>query len=83
MSTLQEQLDRIREGFEAKAPAEALSIMHRATADLGASGIMERLPQVGSPLPAFALLDTQGARVRSADLLAKGPLVATFYRGRW
>ena len=83
MTTLKERLDRIREGFEAQAPAEALAIMHRATADLSASGIMDRLPQVGSRLPAFELQDTEGEHVRSADLLARGPLVVTFYRGRW
>ncbi len=83
MTTLQERLDRIRESFEGQAPASALAIMHRATADLSASGIMKGLPQVGSALPAFELQDTEGGRVRSTDLLARGPLVATFYRGRW
>ena len=33
---LQTRLDRIREGFEAQAPAEALAVMHRATDDLRA-----------------------------------------------
>jgi len=83
MTTLEERLDGIRQGFEAQAPAAALAIMHRATDDLSASGIMDRLPRVGSRLPAFELQDTQGERVHSADLLARGPLVATFYRGRW
>jgi len=83
MTTLKERLDRIREGFEAQAPAEALAIIHRATDDLGASGITDRLPRVGSRLPAFELQDTEGERVHSADLLARGPLVAIFYRGRW
>ena len=83
MTTLQQRLDKIREGFEGQAPAEALTIMHRATADLAASGILDRMPKVGSPLPAFDLQDSDGERVRSADLLERGPLVATFYRGRW
>ena len=34
-------------------------------------------------LPAFELPDTEGSIVRSADLLARGPLVVTFYRGLW
>ena len=83
MSTLAERLDRIRTGFAEKAPAEALAIMSRATAALRATGILERIPAVGSTLPAFELTDTQGAVVRSADLLERGPLVATFYRGLW
>ena len=83
MSTLKERLDRIREGFAAQAPEGAKAIMRRATEDLRASGIMERLPTPGSSLPAFELEDTEGDTVRSADLLSRGPLIATFYRGLW
>ena len=57
--------------------------MHRATEELRASGIMERVIKVGDKLPAFALPNSSGQEVRSADLLAKGPLVVTFYRGAW
>jgi hypothetical protein len=83
MSTLKERLDRIRESFEKQAPEEALAVMHGATESLRESGIMDRIPKVGDPLPAFALPDTDGTEVRSGDLLAEGPLVVTFYRGEW
>ncbi len=83
MTTLKERLDRIREGFEAQAPAEALEVIHRSTRTLVESDIMNQVPEVGSRLPAFELQDTEGKLVRSADLLERGPLVATFYRGRW
>jgi hypothetical protein len=83
MSTLQERLDRIRESFEGQAPGEALAVMHRATDDLRTSGIVERIPKLGDPLPAFELEDTEGHPVQSAGLLERGPLVITFYRGAW
>jgi len=83
MSTLNDRLDRIREGFVAKAPESARTIMHRATNDLRDSGILDRIPKVGSVLPAFELTDTEGVTVSSADLLSRGPLIATFYRGLW
>ena len=83
MSTLAERLDRIRESFEGQAPAEALVVMHRDTDDLRNSGILDRVPKVGDTLPAFTLPDTEGNPVSSADLLAEGPLVLTFYRGTW
>ncbi len=83
MSTLKEALDRIREGFAAKAPESAKTIMSRATNDLRASGILDRIPKVGDMLTPFELLDTEGESVRSEDLLAKGPLVVTVYRGVW
>ena len=83
MSTLADRLDRIRTGFEAQAPADALSVMHRATDDLGKSGILDGIPKPGDSLPAFELQDTDGSTVSSADLLSRGPLIATFYRGLW
>jgi peroxiredoxin len=38
---------------------------------------------VGSQAPAFELKDHNGKLVSSAELLAKGPLVIFFLRGRW
>ena len=81
--TLQPRLDRIKAAFQEKVPAEAKAIMERATNDLRASGILTRLPKPGSTLPSFELEDTDGTLVRSSDLLAKGPLVLSFYRGVW
>jgi peroxiredoxin len=57
--------------------------MHRATEELRASGIMDQVIKVGDPLQAFELPNASGQPVRSADLLAKGPLVLTFFRGAW
>jgi len=83
MSTLQERLDRIKAGFVEQAPEAALAVMKAATEGLRASGIMDRIPKVGDPLPAFELVATDGEVVNSADLLARGPLVITHYRGDW
>ncbi|MDH3283630.1 MAG: hypothetical protein OEQ13_02730 [Acidobacteriota bacterium] len=83
MSTLQDRLDRIRASFAEQAPAEAREVMGRATDDLRASGIISRIPTSGSPLPAFELPDTGGQLVRSDDLLGRGPLILSFYRGVW
>ena len=83
MSKLQDRLDRIKKGFVENAPAHAQSVMVRATEELRASGILAGIPAVGSKLPAFELVDTTGECVRSGELLAKGPLVVTFYRGFW
>ena len=48
------------------------------------SGIEERVLPVGSVAPGFALQDARsGKPVRSDDLLALGPLVINFFRGRW
>ncbi|SON56417.1 putative peroxiredoxin [Hartmannibacter diazotrophicus] len=81
--SLQKQLDDYKASFEAKAPPETLAIMRAATAALAASGQAERIPAPGSTAPAFSLPDQTGAQVSSADLLARGPLVVSFYRGVW
>ncbi len=81
--SLQDKLDEVKKGFESSAPAEALTIMHRATEDLRNSGIMNRVLKAGESAPGFMLPDVQGQMVSSSDLLSKGPLVVSFYRGVW
>lgn len=80
---LQQKLDALKSSFEAKAPAAALAIMSRATADLIASGQAKRSLKAGDKAPAFALPDSEGAIVDSGALLETGPLMITFYRGVW
>jgi hypothetical protein len=80
---LEDTLRGIREASAKRIPPERAAIMHRATEELRTSGIMERVIKVGDKLPGFALPNAHGLEVRSADLLAKGPLVLTFFRGAW
>jgi hypothetical protein len=81
--TLQAKLDEMRKQAEAGRPAEVSEVMHRATADLLASGIMDGVLQTGQPAPDFELADYDGQTVSSSALLNQGPLVVTFYRGVW
>ena len=81
--TLQEQLDARKSAFEKKAPREALDIMHRATDDLRNSGIMDRVLKVGDTAPDFELTNAAGQPIRLKSLIANGPLVLSFYRGKW
>jgi peroxiredoxin len=82
--SLQDRLDAFKADFEAnKAPPEAVAAFHKATAKLIASGQAERALKAGDRAPVFTLPDADGLAVSSADLLARGPLVLTFYRGVW
>jgi len=83
MSTLQERLDRIKADFAGQIPDAAKAIMVQAEKELCDSGIMSRIPAPGSQLVAFQLSDTEGQQVSSADLLSRGPLLLTVYRGAW
>jgi peroxiredoxin len=57
--------------------------MEKATEDLIRSGIAERTKKIGDQAPDFTLPDAGGDMVRFGDLLARGPVVVTFYRGAW
>jgi hypothetical protein len=81
--SLQDKLDETKKQFEASAPPEALTIMHRAADDLLQSGIMERVLKTGDMAPVFSLPNEQGQIVSSSELLSKGPLVVSIYRGVW
>jgi hypothetical protein len=80
---LEDTLRGLREASAKRIPPERAAIMHRATEELRRSGIVDRVIKVGDRLPPFVLPNADGRAVRSADLLAKGPLVLTFYRGAW
>ena len=77
------KLDEIRQGAMKMIPADKLAVMTQATADLRGSGILEGVIKVGSPLPAFALTNMRGAVVSSADLLKRGAVVLSVFRGHW
>ena len=86
--TLQEKLDAFKADFKAgkppyNAPPEIHPIMERATRELIASGQAQRALKAGDAAPMFTLNDQNGAPVSSSELLAKGPLVVSFYRGVW
>ena len=88
MSGLQQRLDEFKKGFESgappyNAPHEAVEKMHRATAELKASGIESRALKVGDRAPSFTLFNQDHAQVDSSDLLRDGPLVVSFFRGHW
>jgi peroxiredoxin len=86
--SLQDQLDAFRAEIESGRPPynatrAAIDTMHRATAELKASGQEARALKVGDKAPSFTLNDADGKPVSSVELLGSGPLIVTFYRGAW
>lgn len=86
--TLQATLDAFKADFVAgkppyNAPPQVHAIMKRATDELIATGQAQRTLKVGDKAPVFTLNDPDGHPVSSVELLAKGPLVISFYRGVW
>jgi len=83
MISLQDQLDEITANTRHLVQAERLAVGERAVEELFSTGIEDHILPVGSVAPEFALKDSNGKLVRSADMLALGPLVIKFFRGRW
>jgi peroxiredoxin len=83
MTALQGQLDSITANTRNLVQPERLAVGERAVAELFASGIENRILPVGATAPEFVLKDSNGKLVRSRDLLAAGPLIIKFFRGRW
>ena len=81
--SLQDRLDTITAQTRRLVQPERLAPGEQAVAELFASGMEDGVLPVGAHAPEFALEDGSGHRVRSADLLALGPLVINFFRGRW
>jgi peroxiredoxin len=82
--SLQDQLDRITQNTRALVQPERLAVSEKATEDLFNTGIEDRFLKAESQAPTFTLEDALTHKpVRSADLLALGPLVVNFFRGRW
>jgi peroxiredoxin len=83
MTPLQDHLDEITANTRQLVQAERLAVSERAVEELFATGIEDRILPVGALAPEFELQDATGRPVRSADMLALGPLVIKFFRGRW
>ncbi|MCP3954505.1 MAG: redoxin domain-containing protein [Desulfobacterales bacterium] len=80
---LQEKLDQYKKSFLEKAPPDAVAVMQQATRDLADSGLVEKAVKAGDCAPDFTLKNTEGDTVSLSGLLLKGPVVLTFYRGKW
>lgn len=82
--SLQAQLDEITSNTRRLVQADRLATNENAIAGLFAQGVEDRILAVGAKAPEFSLPDAiSGKLIHSADLLALGPLVVNFFRGRW
>lgn len=81
--SLESKLAALREASAKRVPEDTRKIMGAATRRLVEAGVMDGVARVGDPLPPFALANRAGEVVRSADLLGRGPLVVTVFRGSW
>jgi hypothetical protein len=80
---LKAELKTLQTRLESGRSAEVVATMHRAVEELRSSGAASKVLKVGDKTPHFVLPNAAEQPVDSRALLAKGPLIVTFYRGRW
>lgn len=81
--SLKTQIDAFEVQKKANVPADILNLMDVTTEKLIAEQLSKHALNVGDKFPAFELPDSKGKQISSTELLAKGPLVLSFYRGGW
>ena len=80
---LDQQLADFKAEFLRTAPAGRATLYEAKIEELRASFALEAAISVGAIAPEFRLPDVNGNPVSLADLLRRGPVVVTFYRGGW
>jgi hypothetical protein len=80
---LQEKLNAMKKESIATRPPEVVEVLLGEVEKLVQSGIADKAIKSGETLPEFTLPDEKGDLVSSKNLLAKGPLAISFYRGIW
>ncbi len=82
--------DSLADQLKAKAdesagmiPDEVKALFGKAAKELAESGVLERATNVGGTAPDFELKDGLGRSTSLAALRKEGPVVLTFYRGKW
>jgi peroxiredoxin len=81
--SLKERLDGRRAEFLKSAPAEKAQSYQEGIDAVAASGIYDRALKTGAKAPDFILKNAEGQPTRLSELLKKGPVVLTWYRGGW
>ena len=79
---VEKALKTMSDGVMKKAP-NAARMFDDGIKEVAATGIVDKAPKVGDKAELFELPDATGKIVKLEDLLAKGPVVLTWYRGGW
>ncbi|KAK2606206.1 hypothetical protein QQS21_003377 [Conoideocrella luteorostrata] len=81
-TTLADKLTEVAQRLESR-PKELIDVIFTAKTNIEQTFDPKQAIQPGAKLPEFSLPDATGRQVSSSELLSKGPLLITFYRGQW
>ncbi|MDB9515836.1 peroxiredoxin-like family protein [Roseofilum reptotaenium CS-1145] len=80
---LTEHLNKTSQAVFADLSASIKARFKEATEELQNSGIIEQACQNGDLAPDFSLPNTMGKTITLSELLKVGPVIISFYRGKW
>jgi len=80
---LMQEIENFKKDTFPRISKDTLATLLRMTDELVKSGIAQKAVKEGDRIPSFGLEDAHGKIVSSGELLEKGPLVISFYRGGW
>ena len=81
--SLKAQIDAYNVQKDAKLPADVLALMNTTNEELITQHIKDNALQIGQKVENFSLANHNGENIELADLLKKGPVIISFYRGGW
>ena len=83
MDSLNTNLAKLRAEKDAARDPAITAVMNNATEALRRSDILDGVKSVGDRAPLFARPNIHGKTVRLRSLLKRGPVIVSFFRGRW
>lgn len=81
--TLKHDIDAFVAQTASRMPPELLAQLQHSIEAVKQSGIEQQALRAGDFAPAFTLPNAHGAPVALADIVRRGPVILTFYRGVW
>lgn len=81
--SLTQDLQNLGTALASQLPPDVLGVLGRAAEQLAAAAPTKGSVAAGAAAPDFELPDADGKTVRLSDLLRRGPVVLSFYRGAW
>jgi peroxiredoxin len=81
--TLKQEIQDFQKEMIPKIPGDVLDVIMKTSAELIARNIEGQALKKGERLPPFSLTDALGEMRSSEELLKRGSLVISFYRGGW
>ncbi|MGO8901562.1 MAG: peroxiredoxin-like family protein [Isosphaeraceae bacterium] len=80
---VRKELEEFRERASKNSPPDRIRVYEEGIEEVRKSGVTDKALKVGDRAPDFELLNAVGKKVKLSELIARGPVVVTWYRGGW